>query len=337
MNIFNVINSSSIGEYLKNIDYKFSSIEAAFLIWYSKRLNIKEKHKFWEELIETMPDTPINERRNTLPQESLHEFLRSYSKLENNLIDTFYKNEDHVIYTYDFCCHGEHSWCKSNGYFKTVEECLAALEDDRKFNIKQIRLIKNYFGHDNKYVTLYLTAEMEVFSIHENRILSEEDSDLLYSVFEGLWFNFPLPFKKGDILQFADCPYNIFHYNDDKTLVLVDDLVPSEHLLKLHEESGDISDMTVWGIFCDDMGKFYHECTHTYLDFDLQYMPLERTQKAMLPLSSYLKGKISVDVFCNAYHIILSEMHSDDMRRFLSISDEGMKLAGLTEAPIKDE
>ena len=331
MKLYEIINSRSVGEHLKRINYQFSSLEAAFLIWYSKCLTVNEKHILWNELINTMADTVIKARYNTTPHDSLHEYLRQYMAMENALIERFYSTEEGAFYTYDFYCHGDRSWCDSNnGYYRTAEECLRALEADRSFDIKHIRLTKNYFGQENSYITLYLNAGLEVFSIDECCTLSEEDSDILYGVFEGLWFNFPLPFKKGDIIQYADCPYNIFRYHDEKTLVLTDNLVPSDYLLKLHEQNGDLSDMTVWGIFCNDMGKYYHECSHTYLDFELQYKPLQKSEQAMLPLSNYLKGEISVDILCNAYHILLSEMHTDDMRRFMNITDEGMTLAGLT-------
>ena len=331
MNLYNVINSSSVGKHLETINYKFSALEASFLIYYSKRITLKEKHALWNELIATMPDTPIEERPNTTPHDSLHEYLKQYMSLENSIIDRFYSIEKDTFYTYDFYCNGDRSWCDNNGLYKSIDECLEALKKDSHFDIKHIKLSKKYIDADGSYIDIYMNSSNEIISIDENRTLTENEGDIYYSVFEGLWFDFPLPFKKGEIIQYADCPYDVRFYfdTDDRSIVLEDDLIASEYLRNLHRKGGDISDMTVWGIFCNDDGKFYHECTSTYLDFEIQYKPLGKSEKAMLPLSNYLKGEISVDILCNAYHILLCEKHSNDIRRFMNITDDGMILAGL--------
>ena len=56
---------------------------------------------------------------------------------------------------------------------------------------------------------------------------------------------------------------------------------------------------------------------------------LGKSEKAMFPLSNYLKGEISVDILCNAYHVILCEKHSNGIRRVMNITDDGLRLAGL--------
>ena len=331
MNIYKIINSKTIGEYLEKERYNFTSLEAAFLIYYSKRITLKEKHALWNELIATMSDTPIEERPNTNPQNSLHEYLKQYMSLENSIIDRFYSIEKDTFYTYDFYCNGDRSWCVNNGLYKSIDECLEALKKDSHFDIKHIKLSKKHIDADGSYIDIYMNSSNEIISIDENRTLTEKEGDIYYGVFEGLWFDFPLPFKKGDIIQYADCPYDVRFYfdTDDRSIVLEDDLIASEYLRNLHRKGGDISDMTVWGILCNDDGKFYHECTSTYLDFEIQYKPLGKSEKAMLPLSNYLKGEISVDILCNAYHILLCEKHSNDIRRFMNITDDGMMLAGL--------
>ena len=339
MNIYNIVNSISVGKHLENINYKFSTLETAFLIYYSKRITLKEKHALWNELISTMTDTSIEKRPNTIPQDSLHEYLKRYMSVENSIIDRFYVTEKDTFYTYDFYCNGDRSWCDNHGLYRSIDDCLKALEEDSDFDIKHIKLSKKYIEADGSCVDIYMNSAREIISVDENRTLTEEDSDIYYGVFEGLWFDFPLPFKKGDIIQYADCPYDVRFYfdSDEQSIVLEDDLLPSDRLRELHRKGGDITDMTVWGIFCNEDGKFYHECTATYLDFEIQYKPLGRCEEAMLPLSNYLKGEISVDILCNAYHILLCEKHSNDIRRFMNITDEGMILAGLIEGNKKDE
>lgn len=82
MDILRFINSKDIREHLRSIRYEFNSLETAWLIYQSHDATIDEKHKAWNELIETMPDCPIEKRLNTVAQDSLHAFLRLYMTLE---------------------------------------------------------------------------------------------------------------------------------------------------------------------------------------------------------------------------------------------------------------
>ena len=139
MNLYNVINSTSVGKHLENIGYNFSALESAFLIYYSKRVTLKEKHALWNELIATMVDTPIEKRPNTIPQDSLHEYLKRYMSVENSIIDRFYASEKDTFYTYDFYCNGDRSWCDHNGLYKSVDDCLTALEKNSDFEPVRLR------------------------------------------------------------------------------------------------------------------------------------------------------------------------------------------------------
>ena len=60
------INSKDIRDYLRSINYQFTPIEAAWLIYYCRELTLQEKHAAWQELIDTMPDCPIAKRRWTV-------------------------------------------------------------------------------------------------------------------------------------------------------------------------------------------------------------------------------------------------------------------------------
>ena len=54
MNIFRFINSKDIREHLRKLDYQFNSLETAWLIYQCREATSEEKHKAWEELIETI-------------------------------------------------------------------------------------------------------------------------------------------------------------------------------------------------------------------------------------------------------------------------------------------
>ena len=89
MDIFRFINSGVMRKHLKDMGYEFSSLEAAWLIYQCHSAPIGEKHAAWKELIETMPDCEIAERFNTVPQKSLHAFLKSIWSLRTGLSVNF--------------------------------------------------------------------------------------------------------------------------------------------------------------------------------------------------------------------------------------------------------
>lgn len=66
MNIFKYINSKDIRKHLEKINYKFTSLEAAWLIYQCKGITLKEKQTAFNELIDTMPDCEIEKRNNTV-------------------------------------------------------------------------------------------------------------------------------------------------------------------------------------------------------------------------------------------------------------------------------
>ena len=72
MNLYRFINSKDVQAHLQSMQYKFDSLEAAWLINQCLDASIQEKHDAWSELIKTMPDCRIKERYNTADHDSLH-------------------------------------------------------------------------------------------------------------------------------------------------------------------------------------------------------------------------------------------------------------------------
>ena len=78
MDVFTLINSKDIREYLRNQDYKFNSLETAWLIYQCHRLSYEEKKVLWRELIDTTPDCGQPPKGYDLGWTSLHESLKLY-------------------------------------------------------------------------------------------------------------------------------------------------------------------------------------------------------------------------------------------------------------------
>lgn len=87
--------------------------------------------------------------------------------------------------------------------------------------------------------------------------------------------------------------------------------------------------MTAYGYFLNEKGEVFYECMHDYFSLDYYPEKLEGEQRILAALSNYLKGEISINLLMNAYHIILSEEKIATQRKYLGITDEGLKLAGI--------
>ena len=88
MNIYEYFNSKDIAEHCQNINYKFSAIETAYIVWYSDHHTLSQKHKAWQEIINIMPDEQFHPYWD-MKNHTLHGFLHTYIRLQNEYIEDF--------------------------------------------------------------------------------------------------------------------------------------------------------------------------------------------------------------------------------------------------------
>ena len=62
MNIYDFINSNAIRNHLKDINYVFTPMEAAFVVWQSKTHTMNQKHEAFQHIIDNMQDCPIEQK-----------------------------------------------------------------------------------------------------------------------------------------------------------------------------------------------------------------------------------------------------------------------------------
>ena len=103
MDIFSFINSTDISNYLKEIKYEFSPLEAAWLIYRCKNLSYVQKKKAWNELISAIPDIRTPKRMNCDGYESLHELLKKYMEIVEKELADFGNGEKQLLSLEFFC------------------------------------------------------------------------------------------------------------------------------------------------------------------------------------------------------------------------------------------
>lgn len=326
IDILRFINSKDIREYLKTINYEFNSLEAAWLIYQCRNATIEEKHAAWRELIRTMPDCKIPERMNSNPHDSLHNYLRKYIDYEENIFDEYFTSTENWIYTVEWLEQG--TWFSSDKLYKTFEKAQQELHEEYKdWERKYIYRITKQKLESKQYITVYFDKNNEPYDygICEYH---EELTEILYGVFDGLWFDFPTPFKKGDIL----CQYDL----DGKETsgfcrgpFVIKGITPDE-VRDWTRKDGDTSDMNAWGYFQDPDGTIYYKVMHNYMNLEYYHGELTEKKRILKALGNFLKGEIDVELMCRAYHYLMCDEYTKDSIP-QGFTNEGLKLAGVIE------
>lgn len=307
MDFCKFINSPDIREHLKKIGYEFSSEEAAYLVWQSKKATIAEKHAAWEEIIRAMPDCDISDYCLREPRKSLHDLLRFIIEKENEKLEKFLQ-ADGSVYFDSYMPPEKRNFIDSPlELFASYEDCLGAIKTDDKFDEgTRHRIGKAEIGNRHHVTYLKLNEDFEGIAF-EDRYGPDEKSDDLEDAIGCFWvigfhLHIPLPFQKGDIVCEGKNEPFVFDENLENNIV--------------------------WGYFQTPSGNIFSD--DTYFPWNLEYYrgELTGTERILKALGSYLKGKIDIELYSMAYHTILLE-EALEKSRPSGISDEGLKLAGL--------
>ncbi len=356
MDFYRFINSRDIRKHQLDMNYKFNAMEAAWLVYQCGDATLDEKNEAWTWIIGNMPDMEVHERINCPYRESLHDTLKKYMALNDELLEKF-TSCDEGVYTYIYYEDGERTGIAGpdREVFFSLEECLtevkdcleeyrSCMEEEKKDSRYQrirtcARVIKHFRNYDHKIDVMYdFDCRIKSVDILNFDDVSDEHCDLLLRFFDGFWFDFPTPFQKGDIVHMynqdpdATNAYDYCKGNIVLTSILPWDLRDEGRPNKksfAEGESGDTSDMTVYGYFLREDGSIYHECTDNYMDLEYyrgSYKGINRIFKA---LSSFIKGEIEIELFTYAQRMFVMEKKQEDFKSCNWFTEEGQKLAGL--------
>ena len=335
MDVFRFINSKDIREHLRSIGYEFNSLEAAWLIYQCHDATIDEKHKAWNELIETMPDCPIEKRLNTVAQDSLHAFLRQYIELEDRYLNEFcderhadtFNDDKPFVYKIKYIYEDgtEYEWDTVFSCFDALYESIMEPEED----VTSIQCTKIQIDRLDSRQIAYLNPSFEFLRLDPGRIDSDKEWDLFGGVFDGLWFEFPTPFQKGDIVWNPDQPEGFCAGPFVITGVCLDD-IESDKTKENIRKDGDSSDMCAGGFFLNEDGSIYGECMSNYMDLEFYNKELTGSKRTLIALSNFLKDEIDPALFARAYHQIITAGYAENSIP-LDYLRTGMILAGLSK------
>lgn len=330
MDIYSFINSKAISSYLREIGYKFDSKEAAWLIYQCKTIAIDEKHNAWRQLMQEMSDCELEGRPNCNQRNSLYELIKEYISISEKQYEIFKDQENKAVYQYRFYCFNDCDWCEDfTGVYGSLEDCWEEIDKDQDLGIEIVQICKRYID-SNKTIIVTYKADRTVMDLDSNN-MSEEEFKVIGQSFEGMWFDFPVPFQKGDILIENRMPGPRSLYAESGPFVMIGITPWESEQNRRIKEYGDNSDMNAWGYFQDNDGRIFHEVMFNYMDLDYYEGPFEDSKRLLVALSSFIKDKIGVDLLLTSYRKIIMDEIADDVMLHGWYSEEGLKLAGLSE------
>ena len=341
-----LIPSQNIREHLQKIEYKFSALEVAFLLWNNKNITISQKHGYWNTLTKEMSDEEIKRRINTDPYPSLHDYLRAYKETQNALLAEFY-DEKNAVYSYRFYCEGDNDWCENyKTVYPTYNAAYSALKEDFDLPIVKVEIKKQRLDEPKRIITVMMTKDEKPTDI-DVLGATKQESDILYGVFEGLWLDIPLPFKRGDILQakrsYYDCEtedskpfvleschnWSAKEYKENGVLLSRERARNIDWSVYRHRKNGDISDTFPCGYALSDgfvrgANKLYRHVLDGTDFLSLEYYKGELTgaNRLLSLLSKRMKNEIDDEVFAHGHFIITQEEYLKEYKKYMDFRSD---------------
>ena len=322
MDFYKYVNSKDIMAYLKEIKYKFSQLEKAFLVYQSHNYTIEEKLKAYQWIIDNEKDCSIEKRYNCNYYPSLKKFIIKYINVIKKLIKSFYNENDKYTYTGQFCYESDQDWCDCDYLTNNFDNLKKHIFNITKDNsLKSFNIRKNYLNKHNEYITLYFDKNGKIMDIDFCNVLNKEENDIM-SAFEGMWFDIPTPFKKGDLLTYIRNPYwpNKNEYplvlerltswsyeknQEDGYKELNDiskDLYDAQY--EKYKKNGDYTDMCAVAYFISSGMFFYSDYEPGYLNLEYYKGDIKNEIRLLNALSLYIKDEIDSECLQKAISII---------------------------------
>ena len=341
MDIYSFVNSKDIREHLRKMDYRFDSLETAWLIYQCRHISYEEQKVAWTELIHTMPDCEVPKRSNCRGWNSIHAMLQEYMDTYDKIIAEFYNDdpEEKYVYMYSYLYKRDKRWTEEfDTIYGSLEECLKAYKEDvddldetyspDETGVLCYQLCKKSLRNPKLEFVLEYDGKGKLVEVVTYYPKKEEYEDILDYSFGGLWFNFPTPFQKGDIVWQPKHEDNIVWLCDGGFVLLgLETWEPWERVV----EEGDNSDMVGFGYFVADNGEVYYEVMHNYMDLEYYNGPYKDNERILPAVSRCVKGEIGLDFLLSIHRRLLLDRQIAELHLGNWVSNGLLEEMGLAE------
>ena len=292
MDGFKYINSSAVERHLREVGYKLSSLELAWLIWQSARLTLRERHEAWREIVRTMPDCEV-------PTDGvcLHTHILDLIKTEEKAIAEFFALSPTSIFVGSAFARNSLSTYDDTPYL-SLDLCIENLRDHLGEDVHYFEITKRDPAvgayRDSMTVTLNSSGEPTAIRV-----------DGCENIFSTLVLDFPVPFKRGDILRRTrvgipvETDYGFF-----------DRLV---YVSRFDGEGEGYEKMTADGYFLH-FNRLAYDSASCYMDYEYDRSSVGAEAELLETVSDFLKDKLDPVDFAERYHAAKLERETEIYR-----------------------
>ena len=191
-------------------------------------------------------------------------------------------------------------------------------------DILHVCMKRQLLSDPNRSMTVCLNNRLEVMDIDAfHSPLTEREQELL-GAFEGMWFAFPTPFKRGDLvcqkhsLKAWRFPQNACYVLESIAAWTNREMQENgfwgnrsdtQDMDRLHQmllKDGDVTDMSFSAYSVED-GQIIFDNVGWYLSLERFNGTLTGEQRALYPLRDLLNGKIRPDMFLDALRVLRAD------------------------------
>lgn len=292
MDIFRFIESNDIAKHIKSIGYRLTDIQKAWLIRACRSATQAERHAAWAELINSTVDQKVASGLHPEGWDSLHQMIKSYMELEHKLETLLQREDPNTVYQFQAKTVSlnpreyQLEW-RGEALFSRFKNAFASIDDWESPPF--FRIIKRWCDANFRIEGLY-NADCQLLEVSccgdlLTKYLTEQEIELYCESFDGMWFDIPIPFQKGDIVQ------NI-HSKERFVILDTDPWVKQRHPNRGSHR--DAADMLAFGYTYGREDRFlYNDYMCNYLDIEYCKLPLSGGERILEAYSRFVKGEIT--------------------------------------------
>lgn len=363
MDIYSFIDSQAIREYLQKLDYHFSTVEAAFLIWQSRKRALEEKLSAWQEVMESAAEDEVLLNRREGTEVSLQKVLGNYVGWMKKEMENFQDGKDCIyFYQYETDCSGSYEyeidppgvlWTeRSERGFRDYQSCCDDFrrmveedypEADSKKRLWDLQIVRYDLTGESRGKIAFVNTEIQLRDLERSafyegdEIGSELDFDDLCS---NLCIDIPTPFCRGDLVCHSDGkPFVLDHINTWDREKRLENGFSNEEAEQGDKErtwcfrNGDPSGMWTYGYeMRENFGIWYEELGYREY-FDLEYYegPFKGREQVLKLIGEYLKGNCHLEELLNGFAFgLLDRKQKQLLEKYHHYyKEEARKLLGL--------
>ena len=303
-NLLDFCNSTTVRDHWKEINYRPNCYEAAWVVWDSFNKSINDKLEAFDYILDNFEDKSFYSYGELV--ESFFTELRKFKKTIQ-ILKTQITEKTNIIFTIEEhykTYNSEYASRSVNKIFNDYSKLINYLKEDCDEDTLYYEIKCNYICCDS-YLCFILNNKLDLVFIRD---YDNKELDL----FDSIYIKFPLPFKKGDIVQSKS------YFYDYNKFVL--------DFIETAERKSDSSDMIAAGYWLTDK-DFYWDHTIGY-NVDLEVVnpvELSREEVGLNIIREYLLNNMELDQFYKLMSNFFAEMnkkavylYSEDLERVLN-------------------